>query len=101
MATTLKCTARRMAGGTGHEHISHLWWTKMNDSNATNESGIFTREQMVSYIEAHGANSVWCPDRNPQLTGAWVGVHNNGRIKYVQTIADGRKSDNLLSLPEK
>lgn len=48
----------------------------------------------------NGNNSVWCPDRNPKLTGAWVHVHSNGRIKYVQTVADGRKTDNLLSLPD-
>jgi Protein of unknown function (DUF3892) len=52
-----------------------------------------------AYIEANRNNSVWCPDRNLKLTGAWVHVHNNGRIKYVQTVADGRKTDNLLSLP--
>ena len=54
---------------------------------------------MVAYIEANGNESVWCPDRNPQLKGAWVHVHSNGRIKYVQTVSDGRKTDNLLSLP--
>lgn len=100
MATTIKCTARRMAGGTGHEHISHLWWDKV-DGGKVLESGNSTREQMVAYIEKNGNNSVWCPDRNPQLQGAWVHVHNNGRIKYVQTVADGRKTDNLLSLPQK
>lgn len=96
MAVKLKCVARRMAGGTGHEHISHLWWE--SDSGA---NGVYTREQMVAYIEANGNNSVWCPDKNPALQGAWVHVHSNGRIKYVQTVADGRKTDNLLSLPEK
>lgn len=98
---TLKCIARRMEGGTGHEHIAYLWWVKMIDSNQTNENGVFTREQMVAYIEKNGANSVWCPDRNQAIPGAWVYVHSNGRIKYVQTVADGRKTDNLLFLPLK
>lgn len=101
MATTIKCTARRMAGGPGHEHISHLWWDRLDESSKVIESGNCTREAMVTYIEKNGNNSVWCPDRNPQLKGAWVHVHNNGRIKYVQTVADGRKTDNLLSLPQK
>lgn len=96
---TLKCVARRMEGGHGHEHIAYLWWVKMIDSKQSNESGYFTREQMVAYIEKNGTNSVWCPDRNPNIPGAWVHVHSNGRIKYVQTVADGRKTDNLLSLP--
>lgn len=101
MATTIKCTARRMAGGTGHEHISYLWWDRVDESGTVLESGCDTRENMVGYIERNGNNSVWCPDRNPLLTGAWVHVHSNGRIKYVQTVADNRRTDNLLSLPEK
>ncbi|AUH52523.1 DUF3892 domain-containing protein [Chromobacterium sp. ATCC 53434] len=101
MAITLKCTARRMAGGAGHEHISHLWWDRVEDGKRVLESGYFTRDQMVAYIEKNGNTSVWCPDRNPQLRGAWVHVHSNGRIKYVQTVADGRKTDNLLALPLK
>lgn len=88
-----------MSGGPGHEHISHLWWVKCAGNQETGERGWSTREQMVEYIEAQGNNAVWCPDSNPQLTGAWVHVHSNGRIKYVQTVADGRKTDNLLSLP--
>lgn len=101
MATTIKCTARRMAGGTGHEHISHLWWDQIDDSKKVVQSGVNTREEMVAFIEKNGNNSVWCPDRNPQIQGAWVHVHSNGRIKYVQTVADGRKTDNLLALPQK
>jgi hypothetical protein len=91
---SLRCTARRMEGGSGHEHISYLWY--VNDSGT---EGVYSRDQMVAYIEQNGNNSVWCPDKNPNLKGAWVHVHNNGRIKYVQTVADGRKTDNLLSLP--
>lgn len=101
MATTIKCTARHMAGGPGHEHISNLWWDQVDGSKTVLQSGNSTREEMVTYIEKNGNNSVWCPDRNPQLQGAWVHVHSNGRIKYLQTVADGRKTDNLLSLPEK
>jgi hypothetical protein len=90
-----------MSGGSGHEHIAILWWVRCTDGKETGENGNSTREQMVAYIEANGDNSVWCPDKNPSLTGAWVHVHNNGRIKYVQTVADGRKTDNLLSLPDR
>ena len=90
-----------MAVGTGHEHISHLWWDRVDDAGKVLESGNCTRDQMVDYIEKNGNTSVWCPDRNPQLRGAWVHVHSNGRIKYVQTVADGRKTDNLLALPLK
>jgi hypothetical protein len=56
---------------------------------------------MADYIEKSGANLVWFPDQIPSYLGAWVHVHSNGRFKYVQTAADGRKTDNLLSLPLK
>ncbi|MDH0863981.1 DUF3892 domain-containing protein [Mitsuaria sp. GD03876] len=98
--TTFKCTGKRLSGGTGHEHISHLAWVKWQGSQETNERGISTREQMVAFIEANGDSVVWCPDRNPQVSGAWVHAQNNGRIKYVRTVADGRTTDNLLSLPD-
>lgn len=98
---TYKCVAKRMSGGQGHEHITNLWWVKCVDGKDTVESGSSTREQMVEFIEKNGNTTVWCPDKNPQLTGAWVHVHSNGRIKYVQTVADGRKTDNLLSLPDR
>ena len=97
--TTIKCVGKRMSGGPGHEHITHLWWVKYEGNQETNTRDNSTREQMVAYIEANGVHSAWCPDSNPQLTGAWVHAHSNGRIKYVQTVADGRKTDNLLSLP--
>ena len=101
MSSTIKCVAKRMSGGAGHEHISMLWWVRHENGADVGEVGSSTREQMVSYIEQNGNNAVWCPDRNPQLQGAWVHVHNNGRIKYVQTVADGRKTDNLLALPDR
>lgn len=98
---TFKCVAKRMSGGQGHEHITNLWWIKCVDGKDTVESGNSTREQMVEFIEQNGNTKVWCLDKNPKLNGAWVHIHSNGRIKYVQTVADGRKSDNLLSLPDR
>ncbi|WP_322789043.1 DUF3892 domain-containing protein [Paraburkholderia phymatum] len=67
----------------------------------TAKTGMSTRQQMVEFIEKNGTRSVYCPDRDPKKTSAWVEVHSNGRIRYVQTVADGRKTDNLLALPEK
>jgi len=67
MSTTIKCVAKRMAGGAGHEHISMLWWVRHENGADVGETGNSTREKMVSYIEQNGNNAVWCPDRNPQL----------------------------------
>ena len=91
----IKTTARRMAGGPGHEHISLLWW------EGNGNSGVSTRDEMVAFVDINGNNSVWCPDRDPSKQGAWVHTNSNGRTRYVQTVADGRWTDNLLALPER
>lgn len=93
---TLRTTARRMTGGSSHEHIAYLWWQSENGN-----TGVFTREQMVAFVDANGTNSAWCPDRDPRKQGAWVHTNSNGRVRYVQTAADGRWTDNLLALPER
>ena len=92
----LKTTARRMTGGPRHEHISYLWW---EDGNGN--AGVYTRDQMVAYVDKNGKESVWCPDRDPNKKGAWVHTNSNGHVRYVQTVADHRWTDNLLSLPER
>lgn len=97
--TTFKCVAREMAGGQGHEHIAYLWWIKIVDGKTVGDPSRTSRESMVAFIESNGRDLVWCPDQRPSKPGAWVKVHSNGRIKYVQTVADGRKTDNLLALP--
>nr|WP_280156528.1 DUF3892 domain-containing protein [Piscinibacter sp. XHJ-5] len=89
-----------MSGGSRHEHITTLWWDQV-DNGTVLSSGQSSREQMVEFIEANGNNIVWCPDRDPAKQGAWVHVQSNARIKYVQTLADGRTTDNLLSLPDR
>lgn len=101
MSNTFKCIARRMEGGRGHEHIARLWWVKYVDGKETTTTGESTRAGMVEFIEKNGATTVWCPDHDPSRKSAWVHVHSNGQIKYVQTVADGRKTDNLLALPER
>lgn len=82
-----------MAGGAYHEHIAYLEWR--NDESG--EVGRSSRQNMVNYIRQNGNEAVWCPDRNGGPS-AWVHINNNGRIEYVQTFADGRWTNNLLSL---
>jgi hypothetical protein len=84
-----------MAGGSRHEHIDILWWTGTDGEG----SGQSTRAEMVAYIDQNGNNSVFCPDRDPNRQGAWVHVNTNGHVRYVQTVADGDWTDNLLALP--
>ena len=90
----LQCTARRMApSGNGHEHIAYLWW-----KDPQNQEGCYTRDQMVAYVKQNGTAAVWCPDRAGGA-GQWVHTNSNGRVEYVQTVADKRWTDNLLALP--
>jgi len=90
----VQITAIRKSGGSHnnpHEAISDFKWV----SHTNGKSGISTRLDMVSYIEngdhayvSSGSNRAYCY------------VRSNGRIKFLQTAADGQYTNNLLSLPE-
>lgn len=90
----IKVTARHMEGGYGHEHIAAVKW--LND--ITGQTGESSREAMVKFVGEHVNQAVWCPDRHNSHVRAWVKVNSNGRIRYIQTVADDRWTDNLLSL---
>lgn len=68
-----------------HEHISHLG----------NHQGMWTREQIVAWIESGELGFYTSVHGNT----ATVYVRTNGVTKYVQTAADGVWNDNLLALP--
>jgi hypothetical protein len=68
-----------------HEAISHYGWQSASDT------GVTERTRMVAWLKKP-ANS------------AFVGttpceVRNNGRIEFLQTVANGVPTDNLLQLP--
>lgn len=73
--------------------ISHYRWIDDGKSEET----ITDRMTVVSWVEergirayvADGANKVWCEVRT-----------NSNGTKFLQTVADGRETNNLLSLPE-
>lgn len=91
----IRITAIRQTGGTGHEHISHLWWT----NPASGQDGDNSRAQLVDWIEVeHGAAYV----ANSQGKRADVGVITPSYgPKYLRTHADGVWTDNLLALPRR
>ena len=76
-----------------HEAIAKLGWV----NEATGESGICTRLEMVKFIEA--GNQAYTKDRFGNVAYLVVRVSRSGR-KYVKTIADGKETDNLLYLQE-
>lgn len=77
--------------GSGHEHIVRVKWVEVGGSGGAGEN---TRQQMVEWIEGGGVAVV----RRPGVPEARVGVVD-ATPKYIQTYADGRWNNNLLSLP--
>ena len=91
----IRITHIRQAGGTGHEHIAHLWWT----NPASGKTGDNTRAQIVSWIEdKHG--KAYVEDGLGNRADVGVVTPASGS-KYLRTYADGRWTDNLLALPRR
>ncbi|MDP2598860.1 MAG: DUF3892 domain-containing protein [Candidatus Liptonbacteria bacterium] len=76
-----------------HEHITHV-------GNLVTASWIWPRENIIDSI-ARGINTFFVLDPNSGKRSE-VGVMRpqDGRSPYLQTHADGRWNDNLLSLPQ-
>jgi hypothetical protein len=77
------------ANGTGHEHIASVRWVQPGSSSTTES----TREQMVTWI--NGGGEALVTDSRGDVR---VGVVK-ADPPYHRTYADGRLTDNLLSLP--
>jgi hypothetical protein len=77
-----------------HEAISHLGWIE----EATNSSGKSTRLEMVDWIE-NKSGVAYTKDELGNVAYLIVKTSTSGN-KYVQTIADSKETNNLLSLPE-
>jgi len=75
-----------------HEAITDLGW--LNES--TNEVGKSTRLQIVKFIE--DGNQAYVKDYGGKVYLV-VRISRNGN-KFVQTMADGKLSNNLLALTE-
>jgi hypothetical protein len=91
----IKITDIRLEGGTGHEHIVHLWWT--NPATGQNDNG--TRASVVSWIEDKNGKA-YTEDSQGNRADVKVVTPKSGE-KYLRTFADGLWTDNLLALPRK
>lgn len=91
----IRITHIRRSGGTGHEHITHLWWT----NPVSGQAGDNTREQIVSWIEDKNGKA-YVEDGQGNRADVLVITPVHG-AKYLRTYADGRWTDNLLALPPK
>ncbi len=75
-----------------HEAVTHYRWV----DEQTNETGIGARQEMVSWIEGGGQAYVVSPAGKAYC---YVNTSSYG-TKFLQTAADNKWSNNLLSLPE-
>lgn len=91
----IKITAIRQSGGSGHEHITHLWWI----DPASGKTGDNVRAQIVTWIEDEGGKA-YAEDGAGNRADVAVITPQHGS-KYLRTQADGRWTDNLLALPRK
>jgi len=76
-----------------NEAISHYGW--INES--TNESGKNDRPSMVKWVE--NGNKAYVKDVSGNVAYCYVRESSKG-TKFLQTYADNKYTDNLLSLPE-
>lgn len=87
---TVYITARRMEGGSGHEHIAHVKW----ENRASTEKGKSSRAVMVDFID-NKAGEARVDDGTSFVRVITVAANP----KYIRTVSDGTYTDNLLSLP--
>lgn len=83
----------RLEGGYSHQHISQLKWI----NEQTYENGVSTREVIVDFIDNQGGKAY--VDEGGYRAYVYVRTPNVGP-KFLQTYADGKWQDNLLSLPK-
>ncbi|THA81205.1 DUF3892 domain-containing protein [Streptomyces sp. A0592] len=92
----IQITAVRLtAGGTTHEHITHLWWT----NQTSGDTGNSTRAQIVDWIE-NKSGKAYTSDAAGHRTEVVVVTPARGE-KYLRTRADGVWTNNLLALPRR
>ena len=76
-----------------HEAISRYGWV----DESTRNSGTSTRDQMVKFIKGNG--KAYVKDQRGNLVYCQLRKNSRG-TEFLQTVTDGKWSDNLLSLPK-
>jgi len=94
MAIQIKCINKDNGNHENpHEAIQSYGW--VNDADAS--SGKSNRVAMVKFLEDGG--SAYVRDQFRNVAHCVVRTSSSGN-KFLQTVSDGKYSDNLLSLPE-
>lgn len=77
-----------------YEGITHFGWV----NEQTRATGRSTRAEMVDFLNRQGGVAYVKDERgNTAFVGVWTSAHG---IPYLRTYADGKWTDNLLSLEE-
>lgn len=76
-----------------HEAISHYGWA----NESTNSTGKNDRLSMVNWVKK--GNKAYVKDRFGNVAYCMVRKSPKG-TEFLQTVSDGRYTNNLLSLPE-
>ena len=94
-SVSIQFVARRMSGGTTHQHIEQLWWKNPANGSTGNNS----RAELVTWIEQKNGKA-YTEDARGNRAEVFVRTPAHG-AKYLQTRADGVWTNNLLALPER
>ena len=95
MAVRIRCIKKDHGNHDNpHEGITDFGWV----NEQTRATGQSTREGMVQFLEKQGGKA-YVKDIFGNI--AYIGIVTSGwGTKYLRTYADGKWTDNLLSLPE-
>lgn len=87
---------RHMVGGERHEHIAEVKYVN-KDGNVREVS----RETIVAWLDESKDNQAIVRAREDHTKYVYVGtVHPDHAPAFIRTYANGKWTDNLLSLPE-
>lgn len=87
---------RHMVGGQLHEHIAEV---KYEDTDGKTKR--MSREAAVAWLDKSDAHTAIVRSRTDASDYVYVGaVHPKHSDAYIRTYANGKWTDNLLSLPE-
>jgi Protein of unknown function (DUF3892) len=92
--------AIHMEDGESHlQHISKIRWVRVDNpgSPAKTVPQEDSRSDMYEFVKAN-PKSAFAISRNDK-TWAYLEAVDNGHVKFVKTIPDSTRTDNLLSLP--
>lgn len=84
---------RHMEGGNDHQHIAKVEWFNHDNSKID----VSTVQQMVIFLE--GGGNAYVAGANSASIPIGVVKMADGS-KHIRTYADGKWTNNLLSLPE-